>query len=180
MFKSVSDTTKGLSIILISFFLFFGNISLLYAQEFASITTTVSISICGNSVVEGGEICDVKNLNTLSCKDFGYEYGELKCCISCDEYDLSNCFNSFEEIELEREFVSQEEVVEEDLIGHEETVAKGDIINFDDDSAESLLLTEDNALNINVILEENDLSEIMYPEFEEVSLLQDITSRSPP
>lgn len=177
MVKSVSDITKGLSIILIFFFLFFGNISLLYAQEFASITTTVSISICGNSVVEGGEVCDVRNLNTLSCKDFGYEYGELKCCISCDEYNISDCSNSSKEPELETEVIP-EEVVEDDIKG--EISKEVDITNSQVNNNQISLLTNENVLIDEDTSEENDMSEIKFPEFEEVLLIQDFTSRSPP
>lgn len=82
-----------------------------FANSEGSITATVSISVCGNGVVEYGEICDTTNLNGKTCTDFGYEDGVLQCGLACDEYNTNYCFNESEEDTVE-DFV--EEVEEED------------------------------------------------------------------
>lgn len=71
----------------------FSFISTTSAQENNEIIATVRISICGNGIIEEGEICDSANLNNLTCKDIGYITGELKCSISCDEYETLLCSN---------------------------------------------------------------------------------------
>lgn len=84
----------------------------MFAGENATITAIVSISICGNGVVEGGEVCDMNNLNNFTIEDFGYDDGELKCSISCDEFDFSDCSNTSEEIELKTEVSSENCIAE--------------------------------------------------------------------
>lgn len=86
-----------------------------YADDSSSITATVSISICGNRIVEGGEVCDNNVLGNLSCNDFGYDSGELRCSISCQEYDVDYCFNSLDVNEVMDIVVEEEVVVEEQV-----------------------------------------------------------------
>ena len=179
MLKSWSFITKGFFVLLLFLFFYFGNTRFLFAQESATIVATVSISICGNSIVEGGEVCDMKNLNNLSIEDFGYEYGELKCSISCDEYDLSDCSNAPKEIELETEVIS-EKVLEDDVKKEEETSKEGEIVNPEMNNNEMPVLTNDNVLSHDLVPEENNMFEIQSSVFEEVLLTQDFTSRAPP
>ena len=35
----------------------------------------------------------------MSCKDFGYDRGDLRCSISCQEYDLDYCYSSADIVE---------------------------------------------------------------------------------
>ncbi|OGJ21337.1 hypothetical protein A3K73_01175 [Candidatus Pacearchaeota archaeon RBG_13_36_9] len=52
--------------------------------------------VCGNSVIESGEVCDQAQLGGKSCSDFfAYGSGTLKCCspLNCTKFDLSSCYN---------------------------------------------------------------------------------------
>ena len=50
--------------------------------------------VCGNSVLESGEICDGTSLAGKICEDFSLISGELRCKSNCQEYDLSLCQSS--------------------------------------------------------------------------------------
>ncbi len=95
---------RRLPIILIISILFLLGFNVkVYADGIATVTATVSISICGNREIEGGEVCDTGNLGGMSCKDFGYDRGDLRCSVSCQEYDLDDCYSStdiLEEVEV--------------------------------------------------------------------------------
>lgn len=51
----------------------------------------VPIGVCGDNIVDPGEICDGTALNGLSCSDFGQILGELACLQDCSAYDDSDC-----------------------------------------------------------------------------------------
>ena len=44
---------------------------------------------CGNNIIEGSEQCEGLNLNGLTCRDFGYDRGNLGC--SACNYNMSAC-----------------------------------------------------------------------------------------
>ena len=50
------------------------------------------LPVCGNNIIEPGEQCEENNFAGLTCQDFGYDNGDLKC-VDCQR-DLSNCYNS--------------------------------------------------------------------------------------
>jgi len=50
-----------------------------------------SPSVCGNDLVESGEICDRSALGSQTCLNFGHILGELACLSDCSGYDLSDC-----------------------------------------------------------------------------------------
>lgn len=55
-----------------------------------TIDTTVKLSVCGNSIVEGNEDCEGANLNSATCGSLGYGGGVLSCDIACS-FDTSEC-----------------------------------------------------------------------------------------
>lgn len=195
MFKFVNVFTKSFSFLCLSLLFLLVSNNGIFAQEEASITATVSISICGNSEIEGGEVCDMQSLNNLTCKDFGYEYGELSCCLSCDEYDFSNCSNSLEENEEDIKSIIQEDVKEEEKII--EDVVDNDFVQENvnvkeevtlssqespskNDDEEIILSANDNVLIDDVISGENITPENNTPVFEELVVIENFISRSPP
>ena len=54
------------------------------------IASTVKISVCGNSIKEGGEECDTSDLDSQTCSSLGFGSGNLSCDISC-EFDTLAC-----------------------------------------------------------------------------------------
>ncbi len=50
-----------------------------------------TLATCGNGMVDDGEECDGERLEGLTCLDFGFERGELRCDDSC-KLDPSPCF----------------------------------------------------------------------------------------
>lgn len=179
MQESWSLIKRVFSILVFFSFYFFINVDFLFAGENATITAIVSISICGNGVVEGGEVCDMNNLNNFTIEDFGYDDGELKCSISCDEFDFSDCSNTSEEIELKTEVSSEKTVlVENDK--KEEVRNEDKNIRFENNHEEIAVLNGDTISVNNIAFEENKISENKLFEFEELILTQDFTSRAPP
>ncbi len=81
------------------------------AQNSAIIKATVSISICGNNEIETGQVCDTKNLDNKTCLDFGYKYGELRCGLACDEFDLSDCSYTKSQ-DREKDILEEEKEIE--------------------------------------------------------------------
>ena len=55
--------------------------------------TVPNTVICGNGTVDSGEICDGSNLSGKSCKNFGYDCGQLSCSADCSGYVTSSCSN---------------------------------------------------------------------------------------
>ncbi|MCA9694916.1 MAG: hypothetical protein R3A51_09675 [Nannocystaceae bacterium] len=48
--------------------------------------------VCGNNMVEDGEVCDGGDLNGQSCVTFGFDGGNLACTGAC-MFDTSGCMN---------------------------------------------------------------------------------------
>src|SRR3989344_2665850 len=55
-----------------------------------SISATVKITVCGDSIVESPEQCDGSSLNGASCTTQGFTGGTLSCSSAC-EFDTSSC-----------------------------------------------------------------------------------------
>lgn len=47
--------------------------------------------VCGNDLIETGEICDGLDLDDFNCGSFGYASGTLICDSDCNGFDMSNC-----------------------------------------------------------------------------------------
>lgn len=78
-------------IILVTILIFFsalpvGNVS----ASIDIVDTTVKLSVCGNSIIEGNEDCEGANLNSATCGSLGYGGGTLSCDIACS-FDTSAC-----------------------------------------------------------------------------------------
>jgi hypothetical protein len=54
------------------------------------INTQVQVSVCGNSIIEGGEDCEGGNLGGATCLSLGYGGGELWCDNACS-FDVFSC-----------------------------------------------------------------------------------------
>jgi len=48
-------------------------------------------AVCGNEVVETGEVCDGTNLAGKNCSDFEFNNGTLSCSSDCKSFDTGNC-----------------------------------------------------------------------------------------
>ena len=55
-----------------------------------SISATVKITVCGDSIVESPEQCDGSSLNGASCTTQGFSGGSLSCSSAC-EFNTSQC-----------------------------------------------------------------------------------------
>lgn len=49
---------------------------------------------CGNSKMEGDEVCDGTDLGGVSCQDLGFSDGALACSADCASYDQLDCGGS--------------------------------------------------------------------------------------
>ncbi len=47
--------------------------------------------VCGNGVIETGEVCDGSNLGGQTCSSQGFSGGTLACNSTCDGFDTSGC-----------------------------------------------------------------------------------------
>ncbi len=55
-------------------------------------TSLCTDSLCGNGVLDDGEVCDDKVMGGHNCAEFGAGYtGVLKCKDNCREFDASSC-----------------------------------------------------------------------------------------
>lgn len=63
-----------------------------HAAGFGTVTSLVSIGVCGNNIVERGEDCDGSALDGQTCQSLGYDAGTLTCEIGCD-FNVSECVN---------------------------------------------------------------------------------------
>ncbi|MEM7157340.1 MAG: hypothetical protein AAF799_31125 [Myxococcota bacterium] len=54
--------------------------------------STGEVSVCGNNVIEGNEVCDLAQLNGETCQSLGHEGGQLGCLLTCEDYNLLGCF----------------------------------------------------------------------------------------
>ncbi len=64
-----------------------------FAADTAVVNATVSTSVCGNNIKEGGESCDGTDLAGRSCSSFGFSSGTLTCSPSCD-FNATLCTGS--------------------------------------------------------------------------------------
>ena len=48
-------------------------------------------AVCGNDVVEAGELCDGTDLQGVTCADFGFTGGALACNATCNNVDTTGC-----------------------------------------------------------------------------------------
>lgn len=55
-----------------------------------TITATVKLSLCGDTIVESPEDCEGSDLNGASCASLNYGGGTLSCDIACT-FDTTNC-----------------------------------------------------------------------------------------
>lgn len=74
------------------FFIVLKNVA---ADSGGTITTTVSISVCGNGVKESGERCDGADFGGGSCSALGFSGGTLSCSAACD-FNTANCTSTAE------------------------------------------------------------------------------------
>jgi len=51
-------------------------------------------AVCGNSIREGGEVCDQFDFGGKTCADFGYDGGHLWCKPDCSAIELYGCWNA--------------------------------------------------------------------------------------
>ncbi len=54
------------------------------------IDAVVGVGICGNNLIEGSEDCEGVDLGGATCRNIGFESGDLSCDISC-RFDISMC-----------------------------------------------------------------------------------------
>lgn len=48
---------------------------------------------CGDDHIDSPEVCDGTDLDGMTCSDFGYSSGTLRCKDSCAAFDKSSCRN---------------------------------------------------------------------------------------
>lgn len=48
--------------------------------------------ICGDNVIDEGEVCDGYNLSGETCESFGYDGGNLSCEDNCTNFNFDDCF----------------------------------------------------------------------------------------
>jgi len=54
-------------------------------------TNNVNNATCGNSLIEGAEVCDSAALGTATCVTEGFAGGTLACLADCTGYDTAAC-----------------------------------------------------------------------------------------
>lgn len=90
MLRLISKKNK----ILVLFFLFFSfSVCRCFAFSVESVDAIVKSSICGNGIVEGGEECDVNDLNNKNCIDLGFLGGGILICDGSCHFNSSECIN---------------------------------------------------------------------------------------
>lgn len=57
-------------------------------------SVTITVTVCGNGVIETGEVCDGSNLGGETCVSQGYDSGTLTCSSDCASFDTSGCITS--------------------------------------------------------------------------------------
>ena len=67
-----------------------GNVKAEYSS--VEVSATVRAGICGDGIVEVGQQCEAGELLGKTCRNFGFQKGELKCSNIC-KFDTSECFN---------------------------------------------------------------------------------------
>lgn len=59
-----------------------------------SVGTPPAPPVCGNNIIENGEVCDGTSLGGASCTTLGFTGGTLHCALNCSSYDTSSCTGS--------------------------------------------------------------------------------------
>jgi hypothetical protein len=54
----------------------------------------VSLGLCGDDVIDPGELCDGLNTSGLACENLGFLSGQLRCDDACLNLDLTGCFDA--------------------------------------------------------------------------------------
>lgn len=136
-----------------------------YVSSFAnsknSIIATVSISVCGNGVVEDGEVCDSTIVNGKTCADFGYQEGLLLCGLACDEYNTDFCSNEVEKVlnidenmeerDIEEGYIFEIEDKVQEFFDSVEILSMGNIPNSKIETTE-FVLTGINHQEVHIIM----------------------------
>ena len=65
----------------------------LAVEDNGSTDSAPPVAVCGNGIIESGELCDSDNFNGQSCSAFGYDAGQIQCASDCGGYELQLCFN---------------------------------------------------------------------------------------
>jgi len=78
------------TVIAIFLFLFLNENNVLAQTYSETVNVSLKLSLCGDSVVEGQEDCEINQPFSKTCSDFGYQEGLLKCDYSCS-FDYSDC-----------------------------------------------------------------------------------------
>ncbi len=60
-------------------------------------TSGCVVSICGNNVIEGSEVCDGTDLGLMTCQSFGCRSGALGCLDDCTGFNLAGCMTGNDE-----------------------------------------------------------------------------------
>ena len=55
-----------------------------------SVSISVTVTICGNDIQEGDEVCDGSDLAGQACSTQGYDSGTLACNLDCT-FNTSQC-----------------------------------------------------------------------------------------
>jgi hypothetical protein len=50
--------------------------------------------VCGDGIKTSNEVCDKNDFGTLTCSNYGFNSGSLRCSSSCDYIYTDNCYNS--------------------------------------------------------------------------------------
>jgi hypothetical protein len=70
-----------------------GNATLFLGENEITCPTDCASGSCGNDAKEAGEVCDGTDLDGKTCRDFGYDEGNLSCCEGCDNFNFVSCMN---------------------------------------------------------------------------------------
>jgi hypothetical protein len=90
--------SKNLLLIAITIFLTIGFLGLNLSPYFFSqnvqaedLQSSVIVTVCGNGVIETGEVCDGSNVGEETCVSQGYDSGTLACSSDCTSFNTSGC-----------------------------------------------------------------------------------------
>ncbi len=89
MFTKLSKINKLILIISLGLFLIYPNFFIIAD----SVNISVTVTICGNDILETGEDCDTSKLDGQSCTSQGFDSGTLTCATNCN-FDTSQCIAS--------------------------------------------------------------------------------------
>ncbi|MDP1695711.1 MAG: hypothetical protein Q8L29_02250 [archaeon] len=61
--------------------------------KLGTITVNPNANLCGNGLLDSGEVCDINQFSGDSCTAHGFLFGTLSCVNSCQTISTSTCFN---------------------------------------------------------------------------------------